>query len=181
MEYAKPNPKGLDIHIGKVQSFIYGRLKSLWNVTDASFDCYARAYRNQTADGYIPEVYKGSKEYKEVFFDDKLAAISFFGVAENIRYTMATATAPVYLIFMVDLSKIKSGDYRMDEEAHVDVQKLFQPGRSGFNMTGFSTGIDSVFKEYSGWRKEQGMKFRDMHPLHCFRIDFLVSYDINQC
>lgn len=181
MEYVKANPVGVDINIKGLQRYLYPQLKTLWGINDdTSFDSYGRAYRNQTEDGYIPEVYVGLKEYKEVLFDDKLKALSFFGVSEDVSYSDA-ATAQVFLIFMVNLDQIKPGVGRNDEEVRNGVQRLLTPAPYGFTMTGFATGIDTVFKEYSGWRKTQGIKYRDMHPLHCFRINFSLLYDINQC
>lgn len=183
MEYVKNKPVGIDINIDRLQRVLYPQLKTAWSITgDTAYDCYARAYRNQTADGYIPEVYKGTDEYKEVLFDDTLSALSFFGVGEQVRYqTGSAATAQVYLIFMVNLSKIKNGATRNDEEARTDVIRLVTPAPAGFTLTGIDTGIDTVFKEFSGFRKEQGMKYRDMSPFHCFRINFSLLYDPIQC
>lgn len=182
MEYVKESPTGIDIHIQKLQRFLFSELKKTWGITnDVFFDCYGRAYRNQVKDGFIPEAYIGNKEYREILFDDNRKAITFFGVGENIRYNHGTATAPVYLIVMVNLAQIKGGITRADEETHVDVQKLLQPGRSGFEMLEFLTGIENVFKEYSGWRAKDGMKYRDMQPFHCFRINLSLTYNIQDC
>lgn len=182
MEYVKEVPTGIDIHIQKLQRFLYPQLKKAWGISDdVSYDSYGRAYRNQTADGFIPEVYVGNKEYKELFFDDRLKALSFFGVGESIKYNAGTATAAVFLTFMVNLSQIKGGTTRADEEAHIDVQRLLQPGRSGFDMVSFETGIDNVLKEYSGWRKDKGMKYRDFQPFHLFRINMSLTYNIQDC
>lgn len=182
MEYVKEVPTGIDIHIQKLQRFLYTELKKAWGINDnVAYDSYGRAYRNQTVDGFIPEVYIGNKEYREVFFNDKRKAISFFGVGESIRYNKGTATASVYLVIMVNLAQIKGGVTRADEEAHIDVEKLLQPGRSGFEMVSFETGIDNVLKEYSGWKKDQGMKYRDLQPFHCFRINLSLTYNIQDC
>jgi len=182
MEYVKPSPTGVDIHIQKLQRFLYPRLKTLWGIADdVAYDCYGRAYKNQVRDGAIPEAYIGGNEYREVLFDDGRKVISFFGVGDSIRYDAGTATAPVSLIFMVNLAQVKGGITRADEEVHVDVQKLLQPGRSGFAMTSFETGIENVFKEYPGWRRDPGLKYRDMQPFHCFRINLSLSYNIQDC
>lgn len=182
MEYVKESPKGIDIHIQKLQRFLYPALKTLWGITDdVAFDAYGRAYRNQVKDGAVPEAYIGGNEYREVLFDDRRKAISFFGVGESIKYNVGTATAPVFIVFMVNLAEIKGGLSRADEEVHVDVQKLLQPGRSGFEILSFETGIENVFKEYPGWRRNPGLKYRDMHPFHCFRINLSLTYNIQDC
>lgn len=182
----KTKPVGVDIPIQHFQQYLYPQLLTTWNLADADYTCYGRAYRNQTADGYTPEVYDGSDpqaiEYKEVLFDDTLKALSFFALGEDVKYDRGDSNAPVALIFMVNVPALKPGfTYRADEEIRNDVEKLCQIDRFEFRMTDFITGIDQVFKEYSGWKKKDGVKYRDMHPTHCFRLNFNVLFDINDC
>lgn len=187
MKPVKTTPKGIDIPIQGLQTVLYDLLKKQWPVDDSTFDCHGRAYRNSNTDGYIPEVFTGSastggKEYAEVFFDDRLKALCFFGAGESEKYSSGSSVAKVYLIFMVDVSKLKPAiDHRADEEIHVDVEKICAQKRLGFTFTGLETGIDTVFREYSGWRKKDGIKSRDMHPLHCFRLNFDLLYNIHDC
>lgn len=170
----KPSVTGIDIPIQNLQTYIYNGLQPIWG----EYTQYGRAYRNQTKDGYTPEVYVGGNEYKEVYFDDTISALSFFGLGDNQSINNGNLSADVYLIFMVDLSKIKDGNTRNDEEARVDVEILTKSLVYGFVQSGYITGIDSVFKEYSGWRKDSGIKFRDTQPFHCFRINFKLNYNI---
>ena len=155
-------------------------MKKTWGINnDTAWDCYGRAYRNQTADGLTPEVYKGNGEYKDVYWDDSLKVLSFFNVGENIKFQNLSATASVSLIMMVNVSKLKpSSTVRNDEEIRNQIQKFCRVNRFTFEMNSFETGIDNVFKEFSGWRKSDGMKFKDLHPWHCFRINFSVVYNI---
>ena len=181
MNIVKSNIVGIDLKIKEFQDFLYPKIKTLWNLNDDNFNMYGRAYRNQTKDGYIPEAHIGNGEYNDVFPNDTLNASAFFGVKENsvMSTTIIDASVTdVFLIFMVDLSKIKPGDERNDEQSHVDIQKLCSSRHFGFQMVGLTTGLDSVFSEYSGWRKQEGIKYRDMHPLHCFRINFKLNYHI---
>lgn len=185
MLYIRSTYNGIDIPIQQLQSYIYPKLKDMWSINeDVSFDCYGRSYKNQSEDnGYIPEVYTGNGEYKEVFFDDTLSALSFFTVGNDISFSRGGASANVGLIFMVNVSKLYPSitDSIPDEIIRSNVQRLFLQENYNFKMTDFITGIDNVFKEYSGWRKSDGIKFRDMFPFHCFRIDFLLTYPINAC
>lgn len=179
--FTKNNPVGIDCQIQGFQTVLYTLLKKKWGIVgETAWDCYGRVYKNQTGDGYSPEAYIGGDEYKEVYFDDKLGALSFFYVGDSIKHNHLSATAQVSLVFMVDISKVKPGvAHRADEEIRSDVQAFSQTPRYGFILSEFVTGIDQVFKEFSGWRKANGIKHNDVHPLHCFRLDFSVSYNIH--
>ncbi|MBS1915665.1 MAG: hypothetical protein JST87_05270 [Bacteroidetes bacterium] len=185
MIYVKPNPVGIDLQIQAMQQYSYTQLKNIWQITDSDYDSYGRAYRNQTNDGYSPEVYTGSGEYHDVFFDDSLKALSFFGVGENTKYSLdfgkaGSTTAEVFWVFMVNVAKLKpSTTYRMDEEIRMDVENLSVARVLPFSLNGIVTGIENVFKEYSGWKKNEGIKYRDTHPFHCFRLNFNVLYSID--
>lgn len=182
MEFTRTKPTGVDIHIQKLQSFLYAQTKALWSLSDDDFDGYGRVYKNQTADGIIPEAYISDREYRDTLFDDRKKAISFFGVGDNISYNGATATAQIFVIYLVNLGQIKGGDQqRADEEARVDIQKLLQPGRYGTQIVSFETGIDAVFREFSGFRKDKGMKYRDLQPFHVFRVNLSLAYNILDC
>lgn len=169
--------------------FLYPQLKKIWGIAnDADYDCHGRAYRNQSPDGYIPEVFAGmgnvagKEEYKEVLFNDSLKALSFFGLGGVTGYDKGSTAAPIWLIFLVNVPALKPNiPWRADEEIRNDVEKLCQTNRFAFQLTDFIIGIDQVFKEYSGWRIKEGMKFRDMHPNHCFRLNFNLLFDINAC
>lgn len=177
--FIKNTPIGIDKPIQAYQSVFYSSLKKLWNLTDNDWNCYGRVYRNQTEDGYTPEAYVGNGEYQEVFFDDTLKALSFFGVSETIKFNNLSAIAPVYLIMMVNIQLIKPAITGIaDEEIRNDVQNFCRVPRFTFEMQSFETGLDTVFKEYSGWRKKDGIKYRDQYPLHCFRINFNLIYNI---
>jgi hypothetical protein len=173
----KPSPVGIDRPIQQMQAYLYNALVAKWGLDDTKLTCYGRAYRNATQDGYTPEVYVGNNEYKEVYYDDRLSASSFFGVGEEIKNTAKSVTADVFIIFMVNLNNIKPGVNRNDEECHIDVQTLVTRLFYGFTFTGITTGIDHVFREYSGLRRSKGIKFTDTHPQHCFRLNFKLIYN----
>lgn len=182
MILTKTKPVGVDILIQILQNFLYVQLQNTWGIAAADYTAYGRAYRNQTDDGYSPEVYMGSNEYKDSFFDDTVKALSFFSVGENEKYN-GGLTANVALIFCVNVAKLKPTiPWRADEEIRMDVQMLVKSPRFGFFLNGVETGIDNVFKEFSGWKKKEGIKFRDEHPWHCFRINLTTNpYPISIC
>lgn len=176
MNYVKPTVTGIDIPIQKLQIMLYDRIKAIWSVTDGTFNMHGRAYRNQLQDGYVPEVYVGGNEYRDSYFNDTLAGSAFFGY-ESTKVDGLDPKAVVSLIMMVNLAKIKPGTVRNDEEARVDIERICLERNYGFFLTGIETGIDKVFKEYG----IKSIKYRDMQPWHCFRLNFNITYNIYDC
>lgn len=170
---------------------MYPLLLAKWDLPDSAtdpgrWDSYGRAFRNQTTDGYTPEAFIGDTnlniEYQELYFNDTVAATSFFGLGDTQKVQKGSTVAPVFWIFTVDLKKVKPGvGWRADEEIRNDVQRLCHAPRWGFTLDSVVTGIDAVFKEFSGFRKTAGIKFRDAQPFHCFRLNFSVAYNTNDC
>jgi hypothetical protein len=175
MNLTKPTVTGIDIPIQKLQTLLYSKIKTLWNVTDTTFNMFGRAYRNQSSQGYTPEVYVGNNEYNDTYFNDQLSGSAFFGLGEQSKASAeGDVSANVYLIFMVNMDKVKPGTTRNDEEVRVDMERICINRDFGFFMSGIKTGIDQVFKEYN----TKLIKFRDMQPWHCFRIDFNITINI---
>lgn len=170
-----------------MQVWLYDQLLTMWPVTSSTLMAYGRAYRNQTEKGYVPEIFSGDssayqKSYSEVLYNDAVNAQFFFGVGDQQKYENGSTKATVFAVFMVNVQQIKPAIvHRGDEEIRQEVERLCSQKRHGFTMTGIQTGIENVFKEYSGTRRDDGMKYRDMHPRHCFRIDFDLLYNINDC
>lgn len=175
MNYLKPSVTGIDIHIQKLQQELYPQILGLWPVNDGNFNLYGRAYRNQKDSGYVPEVYNGSGEYQDSYFNDTLKGSAFFGLGEIGKATKeGDITAMVYLIFMVNINAVKPGTTRNDEEVRIDMARICLQRVYGFFLSGIVTGIDQVFKEYN----IKSIKFRDMQPWHCFRLNFNITYNI---
>lgn len=170
----------MDRPIQKFQIRLYQAIKDYFCFDDGDYESYGRVYRNQTKDGYIPEAYNTRDEYKEVLFDDTNKLQSFFGVGERSEAEGANQLTPVHLVFHADLCKIYEGQdipHRPDEELRTTIMNIIRNKIGyGFKLINMETGVDNVFKEYSGTRIKDGMKYRDMHPLHCFRFNFDVRY-----
>lgn len=186
MLFSKTAPVGVDIPIQKLQSYLHDKLLTKWGLQNAQYEAYGRCYRNQKESGYIAEVYVGGGEYKEVYLDDRISVLSFFGLSGDIEFEV-TNTADVHLIFWVNIKKLKPAIvHRADEEVRKDVQQLVDNGYQGFQLTGMRLGIERVHQEYRGtiMKAQENfdtLKYRDMHPFHCFRLDFKVNYNINRC
>lgn len=179
MLISKTSPAGIDYKLQELQTLLHDSLLTKWGINTSAYKCYGRCYRNKTDKGYIAENYEGSGEYKEVYWDDSLAAISFFGTGVKTKYDAYEAT-DVHLVFFVNLATLKSSiTHRADEEVKADVIDLIKPATYGFEYIGFETGLDNVLREYPGSRRDERLTIADMHPVHCFRINMTTLYDIN--
>ena len=171
MLYLKDIPVGIDVPIQRFQKHLYEVLPEIWQIDECQYDCFGRAYRNQKGSGYVPEVYLGDNKYRDAYFDDDKTAVSFFGV-EDVQKVDIALIANVYLIYCIDLKKAYPAvNHRSDEEAHRDIINVSEQYQFGKFM-GLVTGIDSVFKGYD----IKQIKYRDMHPLHCFRLNYSLAY-----
>jgi hypothetical protein len=183
MLFTRTEITGVDSPIDGFQRMLYPKIVAVWGMETGSvkdYNSYARAYKNQTEDGYIPEVFVGGKEYKEVLVDDRIKALSFFTVNDNISFSGNQLKGQVSLLFFINLEKIAPGINRNDEKVRQQIIQMVQGTKSyGFDFQGVETGIDNVLRDFSGLRKTIGMKYRDMHPFHCFKLNFTVNYKSN--
>jgi hypothetical protein len=179
-------PQGMDIAIRKFQESLYIDLKDLWNLTDDQFQSYGRIFRNKKENGYVAEWYAFSAdgksiEYQETYWDDKVSVVSFFGIGQVVKHDLGEKVE-VHHVYFVDLKKIKPAAInRADEEIRKDVITTSQFGGFGFNYNGFETGIENVLKEYPGSLRDNRLKYVDMHPVHCFRLNFTLNYNMTDC
>lgn len=172
----KTNPVGIDGAIQVLQQALYAYLTDKWDVSD--YACYGRAYKTQKVkeDGFIPEVFIGGKDYREVYLNDKISALSYF-IYERNTFQLIN-TAPVSLIFSVDITKLKLFiNHRADEEVRCDIANfIYDYVGGGTQQISTVTGLNNVFSEFTGWRNNDSMKHRDMQPFHSFRINFNLQY-----
>jgi hypothetical protein len=180
----KTNPVGLDVPIQELQKFLYNRLKALWNIQDDnSIEGNGRCYREKVDNGYIPRLFvegSGDIPYKNAEFIDSLhSAVFFFDVWDVVKQNGTTATAKVDLIFMVDLQKLKpTVSHRADEEVRHDVQRICITPRQSFVLKEFGFGTKYVFNRFDGLTTKDIEQYRDVHPLHNFKLTFDLVYHI---
>lgn len=171
MLYLKEKPTGVDIPIQNLQKRLYDKLQAVWGITGDKYNAFDRVYRNQTENGYIPEAYMGNGQYNETFIDDRYPVTSFFFVSDTVRMQNGAMQANISVIFCVNLSALKStAKHRADEEVRLDVLELCRNYIGEVNAV--ITGIDNVFREFNA----TSVKFRDMHPFHCFRVNMTAVY-----
>ena len=182
----KDNPVGIDWHIDKLQTVLYPKLKVLWGINnDTDLDCFSRVYRNQNNSGYVAELYTANKNYKEVYFNDKVSATLWFGVSPETKILANDnmMIANVHVVFFVNLSKIKPGTQRNDQEVRLDVQHLLDNlgAVHGFKLQREVTGIEKILDEYPSSRRDEGLRYKaDQHPAHAFRFDIQLYYQPTQ-
>lgn len=179
MLVSKTNPVGIDWHIQQLQTKLHNTLvgADYWSLTDTGkYRCYGRCYRNKTDNGYIAEHYESANEYREVYWDDALSVISFFGISDNIELSVGAKT-DVHLVFFVKLTDLApSITHRADEEVRNQVLKVIGKSSNGFTVNSVELWLENVLREYSGSRRDERLKYVDMHPVHCFRINMSISY-----
>jgi hypothetical protein len=184
MLITKVKPVGIDVVIQNVQSYLHKQLVKLWSLSgdsDPLYECYGRVDRNKKEAGYIAEVYIGNNEYKEVYWNDSLKAISWFGISGKTEQDLQNKV-DVHLVFFVDLAKIKPNVlHRADEEVRNEIQRLFDASVYGAALQSIELWLENVLREYQGSRRDDRLKAVDMHPIHCFRLNFKVIYDPNIC
>ena len=183
----KDNPVGIDTVINNINALVYKELG--WSSTDTSFpinySAHHRALKNPRKDGIVPEVFIlnedrfSNGEYSEVLYDDTVDASSFFYVEDNQTPTDngRLFNTTVSMVFQLDLDKVAENiKHRGDAEIHRVVIKAINKGLYG-NVSGLITGIPNVYSEFD----QDQIKFTDMHPFHCFRVDIDISYEFGCC
>jgi hypothetical protein len=181
MLITKTGPAGIDAVIQSIQTDLHAYLLSKWTDIDISaYECNGRCYRNKKDEGYIAEVYVSANEYKEVFWNDNLAAISFFGVSSQETHDKGEKVN-VHLVFFVNLQKLKPLiAHRADEEVRKDVQNYFLTLYPGVYKS-TELWLENVLSEYAGSYRDDRLKAVDMHPVHCFRLNLEITYNKNIC
>lgn len=176
------NPVGIDAIIKKAQTHLHNKLVVLWGIEPEQYRAYGRCHRNRKGDGYVAEWYEGNNEYRDVYFDDRLAAVSFFGTgAREDRENGFRIN--VHLVFFVNLEALKPGiPHRADEEVRLDVKNLIGKNLFGLEQVSCETWLENCLREYPDTvkRLRAEPKF-DMHPNHCFRINLVALYTNKNC
>lgn len=183
----KNSPVGIDTVINNINKLVFDELDWLsTNNSPVNYTAYHRALKNPKNGGIIPEAYEidtasRTGEYKEVFYDDRLDASSFFYVEDNQSLvddgTGLMFNTTLSMVFQVDLSKVADNiDHRGDAEIHRIVVNAINKGVYG-KVSGLVTGIPNVYSEFD----TSQIEFTDMHPMHVFRVDIDVNYEFGCC
>lgn len=173
----KLNKSGIDIYIGKLQNALYNKLISAWPIGTV-YNSYPRCYR-YTKEGKYYVVFKNddsSSEYKDILWDDKLDALSFFGFDKTIRRGTRHETS-CHFVLMCNLKKLKPNSLgRADEEIRSDLSTIIGKCLYSFHYVSVETEVENVFREYPGSR-ELIKNVLNNHPLFCLRINLNIAYN----
>lgn len=194
MNYLLPNATSEDAAIQQLQQRMYGKLCSIWGVNDSNYNSFGRAYRNYNDKGYLPEWYDPTtKQYVDgtgqntrggLFFEDSLAAVSYYGLTDPIKNMAGISSANVQLLFFVDLTKITPGGLsteqqagqRLDTVALNDVRNFIESAGCGFELREIYRDVDKVTERYPGYARNSTLN-RNMDNFLCFRIDMLLRFN----
>jgi hypothetical protein len=166
----KSNPIGIDRPIQDLQSFIYNQLAF------SNYDAYGRAYKNEKSTSKIPEIYISKGNYKEVYFNDKFDATSFFLASDETKCNQETYENNVEFIFQCKLNKLfPLVTHRADAELHNTIIQLLSANPYGFVLNSYITGIDNV---YSGLDTSK-IKYTDMSNFHVVKFSMILNFNSN--
>jgi hypothetical protein len=176
----KINRKGVDKVIHVLQQRTYENLLGFW-VDGITFTMYPRANKNFKNDSTIPEISLDSKNYKETFYDDKVAVNSFFLVDDQSTYQNDNnqIVQDVSIIFQADLVKLYGDAERVDEVFNSDVLQVFKNvKRFIYSDIERITGFDSVYSDFTlNADLREKIQFSDISNRHILRLDFSIRYD----
>ena len=190
MLYTKSNTVGSDILIQNIQTALYTRLKTSWNISDdVRYDSYGRVYKVNSDNGYLPEFYIGNQDYKEMIFDSTTNdVLSFFVLDDKTTFQLGSETAKAAVIFKINIGNIKpTVKWRPDEEIKKDILENLQwllpkvqQGKFRGEITDTETGYKNVFREFEGMtaNKERGF-YNDLSPFLIYRVNMNLTYDIH--
>lgn len=176
MNHLRANTSGLDCEINQFQIDLYSGLSNAY-----SFDIqgYSRVYKNPNKEGATtPEVWdETQQQYREMYLDDS-NALSFYFIDGDSHKTEDGSyfTAPLKVVFIVNLSKIETVG-RADAEAQkVAVSSIQKDVMNSFKIEGIEKGLSNVF---SGFNIDQ-ITFDDMQPWHVFAVNGTIGYYLNK-
>lgn len=192
--------QGIDRHISRLQESLHTGLVCAWGLDEDMYQCYGRADKTPVIGGYKPEVYLTDGEYREMYLDDRYAALSFFAVGDSTTISGGDNITALSLIFFVHLGALAirpaisaSEDLteaqKLDErrsfaargamECRADVQTIIGENLHGFTLEQVITGAN-VLQEYvinrPGQSGARGMKEFDMQPFHAFKVTGSIRY-----
>lgn len=162
------NPIGIDYPIQEIQKIF---IDELWADYKTQFN--HRVFKNRDRNGNsIPEIYVKNSEYKEVLFNDRVDAISWFDVNEESNsFDGGQFTQAVGIFFAVNLGVLYPDlEHRAVEESHRDVLNLLDQSQV--------TGIITNLPAYGDYYTDKLKRF-NMQPWHVFRINYLMQYSVN--
>jgi hypothetical protein len=176
---------GIDLPIQLLQTWLYENLYVMFGesgLTAATFNMYGRTYRNNAREvnGYVPEAFISGVDYSgDLFHNDELALLMWFGVNDPTKVKGAAHTYNVTLYVFCNLDMVKPNNpaQRMDEEVIQTIRNLILPNKYGFYVQNVIRDVDNVLKRFSGDGKARAITDNNLHPKLCFAIEMTNTID----
>jgi hypothetical protein len=167
----KSNTSGFDTELLQFQTQLYDSLVAAY-----TFDIhgYGRAYKNQTEEGKLPEVWNETEQqYNEVYLDQS-KPLSFFFLEDGDHTTNDSnfLIAPIKLVVWVDLNNLDPIVRRDDEIQRQVFDSIKRDVFVSFEITGIQKEVDRIF---SGLDTSK-IQFSDIQPYHLFAITGRLGY-----
>lgn len=150
------------------------------NIGWANIEAYGRVYRFVRDDKFILPGHfsEDTKEYTDVFMNDKYNATLFFlndgdhVPTDSSRTKMKTE---VKLVVIADVKTLyQDNAHRSDLEAREDVIRICKKHKA-FEIKKVETDMSSIFRGYS-----YGLiNLAEIHPRHAFAVVFDLKYKMN--
>lgn len=181
----RANPVGVDFKIDLLQTFLFDQLTAAPN-NWTNYESYPRANKNVKGDNIIPEVSLDPSEYKEVLFNDKFNATSFFLVDDDpeILFIEGKVVHGFSLIFQVKLDKILPAitTHRADEELHVQLTNILTDTSLLKEINGYEIGVENVYSDISIGDFGGGNEgFDDLSEYHVVKYNGTFVYNVTDC
>lgn len=161
----------LDRVIQEVQVELYEKLTAKWSTT--KLDGYGRVYKNEGKNGIIPEVYDATtKNYKQTLYNGQSC---FFFVDDDNHPIIDQDhefTTNVKVVFMLNLSDLKTSTERVDADVKRDVTAVLRDFDYHFRIEEYIQGLDNVLNGFDT------SKIKDMQPYFTFAINTSWSYSV---
>jgi predicted RNase H-like HicB family nuclease len=176
------NPTGPDEQIALLQVAIIEQAFPLWGLDqdDPGFVVYPACSKNPdpaAGAGYIAELYQGGGEYREVFWDDSLKGIIFFGYGPKTTRQNGKEWIDVHLVCFADTKVLYPAlEHRAAYEVRRDLAQMLRAPLYGFQLDSLETGLPNVLKEYPGSRRDKRLIAADMGNVHAFRLNLSLEY-----
>jgi hypothetical protein len=161
MIYSVATPKGIDVPIKTLQSFLHTKLRTLWSLTEDQIRAFGRAYKDSKGLKFFNNGYLDA----DGFQDDKYPVQFFFKESDRREYSESRFSVPVEIYFFVDLSMVKPliTTTLADEEVKQDVFNIVLQGSQNFQA------FDVV--DLEGFKDKM-----NLFPNHSFKVVTNLNY-----
>ena len=162
-----------DTYIQELQTILYNELTANWGTS--KLDAYGRVYKSEKNSKVLPQVFDAAtRNYKTVFYNGQ--SCFFFIDDDNhvIEDEQHEFTTEVKIVFMLNLSDLKTATERADADVKKDILKVLTKYDYHYNVKSYITGVNNVLRGFDTER----LKEPDMQPYHVLAFNTEWSYSV---